>query len=119
MASRSENIGPMWAAMKAAGLDLEPSVPLSKNVYLGCGQMDVEPDLALIRQKLESFQKICFGEPSGKTEGNLEDLLENPGGDTAAKSPKKKSKKTSQRTATSPGVKMVKRELPLRNPTLR
>ena len=81
--------------------------------------MDVEPDLALINQKLECFQKICFGGPSGKTEGNLDDLLENPGGDAAAKSPKKKSKKSSQQTATSPGVKVVKRELLLRNPTLR
>ena len=58
MAGRAENIGPMWAAMKAAGLDLEPSVPLSKNVCLGCGQMDVEPDPALISQKLECFQRI-------------------------------------------------------------
>ena len=61
MAGRAENIGPMWAAMKAAGLDLEPSVPLSKNVYLGCGQMDVEPGPALISQKLECFQ---LGQPS-------------------------------------------------------
>ena len=94
MAGRSENIGPMWAAMKAAGLDLEPSVPLCKNVYLGCGQMDVEPDLALISQKLESFQRICFGGPSGKAEGDLCDLQEAPKETTSDKKAQKEVQET-------------------------
>ena len=85
MAGRAENIGPMWAAMKAAGLGLEPSLPLSKNVYLGCGQKDAETDRALISQKFECFQRICLGGPSGKAEGDLCDLLEAPRGTTSNK----------------------------------
>ena len=51
MAGRKSNIGPMWAAMKAEGLDLEPSVPLCENVFLGCGQREVLPDRVLIGEK--------------------------------------------------------------------
>ena len=69
MAGRETNIGPMWAAMKAEGLDLEPSVPLCKNVYHGCGQKEVQPDRALINEKLETFRRICFRRTIGESRG--------------------------------------------------
>ncbi len=100
MAGRHSNIAPMWAAMKAEGLDLEPSVPLSKNVYLGCGQREVLPDRALIGEKLESFKRICFGGPSGKVEGDLCELQE-PSVDTTSK---KKSKKKPKHNPQQPAI---------------
>ena len=94
MAGRAENIGPMWAAMKASGLDLEPSVPLCKNVYLGCGQVEVEPDFALIREKLECYERVCFGAPSGKAESNIDELIDNSGATRdASLSPQKEVQK--------------------------
>ena len=89
MAGRKSNIGPMWAAMKAEGLDLEPSVPLCENVFLGCGQREVLPDRVLIGEKLESFRKLCYGGPSGKAQGDLEPLQE-PVTQISAKKSKKK-----------------------------
>ncbi len=95
MAGRKSNVGPRWAAMKAEGLDLEPSVPLSKNVYLGCGQQEVLPDRALIGEKLETFRKLCFGGPSGKAQGDLEPLQE-PVTQTSAKKSRNKQAKKAQ-----------------------
>ena len=59
MAGRKFNIAPMWAAMKAEGLDLEPSVPLSQNVYLGCGQKEFFPDRVLLSEKNARFFRGC------------------------------------------------------------
>ena len=109
MAGRKRNIGPMWAAMKAEGLDLEPSVPLSQNVYLGCGQQEVLPDRALFDDKMESFKMICFGGPSGKVEGDP--LRRNP-----RKSPRMNPNNLPYRWTI---VQAVKRELLLNDPNLR
>ena len=67
MAGRKFNIAPMWAAMKAEGLDLEPSVPLNQNVYLGCGQKEVFPDRVLLSEKTKAFSEIVFFKSFGET----------------------------------------------------
>ena len=86
--------------MKASGLELESSVPLCKNVYLGCGQVEVEPDLALIREKLECYERVCYGAPSGKAESNVDELIDTSEATRdASSSPKQKSKKKSQQIA--------------------
>ena len=92
MAGRKSNMGPMWAAMKAEGLDLEPSVPLSQNVYPGCDRREVLPDRVLIGEKLETFRRLCYGGSSGKAQGDLEPLQE-PVTQTSAEKSKKKHAK--------------------------
>ena len=68
MAGKKKNIAPMWDSLRKEGIDLEPPVALNQNVYVGCGQKVVEPNMALISQKREMFQRIChsseFGKPS-------------------------------------------------------
>ena len=41
MAGNKDNLAAMWSLL-GKSLDLEPSVPFSGNVYLGCGQKDVK-----------------------------------------------------------------------------
>ena len=79
MAGRKQNIAPMWAALRAEGLDLEPSVPLNENLYLGCGQVEVLPDPVSISGKMDTFNRLCFSRPSGEPEtaGGDPELLEN------------------------------------------
>ena len=60
MAGRKLNIAPMWAAMRKEGLDLEPSVPLNQNVYLGCGQKEILPDRVLISEKTRDLSEDVF-----------------------------------------------------------
>ena len=48
MAGKKENIAPMWATLRKAGLELEDAVSLKSNVYLGCAQREVVPDMDLI-----------------------------------------------------------------------
>ena len=68
MAGKKENVAPMWDSLRKEGIDLGPPVPLKQNVYLGCGQKVIEPNMALISQKREMFQRIChfsaFGKPT-------------------------------------------------------
>ena len=97
MAGKQANIAPMWERLRKEGIDLEPPVPLSKNVYLGCGQKVVKPNMAFISQKREMFQRIChsskFGKPTSSAEGDL--LKENsqrPSADDPKPSKKKKKK---------------------------
>ena len=47
MAGKKENIGPMWATLQANGLELQ-SVSLKYNVYLGCAQREIVPDIDLM-----------------------------------------------------------------------
>ena len=65
MAGKKENIAPMWESLRKEGIDLEPPVPLSQNVYLGCGQEVVKPNMALSSQKREMFQRICHSKQFG------------------------------------------------------
>ena len=50
MAGNAENLPLMWQELGKC-IDLEPSVPLDGNVYLGCGQSDVVTDEALVSEK--------------------------------------------------------------------
>ena len=75
MAGKKENIGPMWATLRAAGLELEPAVSLKSNVYLGCAQREIVPDMDLIFEKREMMTRLCHGSGSGKPEqSNIPDL---------------------------------------------
>ena len=97
MAGKKQNLAPMWAALRAEGLDLEPPVPLNENVYLGCSQVEIVPDPVIISGKRETFNRLCFSGPSGKPEaaGGDPELLENLPGKTAKK--KEKQNQTSTR----------------------
>ena len=79
MAGKKCNIKPMWDQLRKEGLDLEPSVSLKSNVYLGCGQREVKPDLPLIAAKREMFTRLCMGDNKGKPEEAAppKDLKEN------------------------------------------
>ena len=59
MAGKKENIAPMWDSLRKEGIDIEPPVPVNQNVYLGCGQKVIKPNMALKAQKREMFQRIC------------------------------------------------------------
>ena len=48
MAGKKENIGPMWDTLRANGLELEPAVSLKSNVYLGCAQREIIPNMDLV-----------------------------------------------------------------------
>ena len=50
MAGKKDNLAPMWVLL-GKDLDIEPPVPLSGNVYLGCQQHDFEPSLEVIVEK--------------------------------------------------------------------
>jgi len=75
MAGKKENIGPMWATLRANGLELEPAVSLKSNVYLGCAQREIVPDMDLMYDKREMMTRLCHGSGSGKPDGtNIPDL---------------------------------------------
>ena len=96
MAGKAENLKPMWELLRKEGLDLEPAVSLKSNVYLGCGQRDVEPPLALIAAKREMFQRLCHAGASGKPDClNLPPLLDNAPqvSETSSKNSKPNKKK--------------------------
>ena len=50
MSGNAEHLKPMWKTL-GEKIDLEPSVPLNGNVYLGCGQSDVAVDKGLVTEK--------------------------------------------------------------------
>ena len=66
MAGKKENIAPMWESLRKEGIDLEPPVPLHKNVYLDCGQKVLQPDLEMIKNKCEMLYRICHSHEYGK-----------------------------------------------------
>ena len=75
MAGKTENIGPMWATVRKNGSELEESVSLKSNVYLGCAQREIVPDMDLMFAKREMMSRLCDGTGSGKPEGtNIPDL---------------------------------------------
>ena len=61
MAGLKENIGPMWETLCANGLELEQTVSLKSNVYLGCAQWEIVPDINLIFEKREMMTRLCHG----------------------------------------------------------
>ena len=106
MAGKKENIAPMWGRLRKEGIDLDPPVPLSKNIYLGCGQKVVKPNMDIVNQKREMFQRIChskqFGKPISSTEGDLtEKTSQGPSADDSVsnltKKQKQKKKKKNQK----------------------
>ena len=75
MAGKKENVGPRRATLRSNGLDLEPAVSLKSNVYLGCAQREIQPDMDLLFAKREMMTRLCHGSGSGKPEGtNIPDL---------------------------------------------
>ena len=60
MAGKKEHILKMWDRPKQEGIHLELPAPLHENVYPSCGQKSFQPDLKLISQKREMFQRICL-----------------------------------------------------------
>jgi hypothetical protein len=98
MAGKKESIKPMWELLRKEGLDLEPSVSLKENVYLGCGQKEIEPPLALICQKREMFSRICHSGSTGKPDAsNIGQLKDAPSSNENPK-PNKKKKKGKSKT---------------------
>ena len=75
MAGKKVNIPKMWERLEQEGIDLEDPVPVHENVYLGCGQKPLQPDLKTIAQKREMFQRICHSSAYGKPDSTA-------GGDT-------------------------------------
>ena len=75
MAGKKENISPMWEALRKEGIDLEPPVPLHRNVYSGCGQKVLQPDLGMIANKREMLYRLChsneYGKPTSPAGGAL------------------------------------------------
>ena len=102
MAGTKSNLQPMWDLLRKEGLDLEPAVSLKSNVYLGCGQREVKPDLKMIATKREMFHRLCLGGVNGKPDNIAPaDLLEESelpekGSKTPAKSKEGKKKNSTQ-----------------------
>ena len=63
MAGSAENIPKMRKTI-AAGIDLEPPVPLHSNVYLGCGQRGLAIDSELVT--VRCFIVCVFSGASGR-----------------------------------------------------
>ena len=84
MAGKKENIAPMWATLRANGLELEESVSLKSNVYLGCAQREIIPDMDLLAAKREMMNRLCHGDgTTGKPDGCNIPELRVPSKDTA------------------------------------
>ena len=100
MAGKKCNIGPMWDTLRSHGLDLEPSVSLKSNVYLGCGQREVQPDMTVLRAKCDMIHRLCRGSADvGKpTASNIPELKE-PSEKPAPKSKTNKKKKAASPTS--------------------
>ena len=76
MAGKKENIGPMWDTLRANGLELEPAVSLKSNVYLGCAQREVIPDMDLVFAKREMMSRLCNAGQGKPTVSNIPELKE-------------------------------------------
>ena len=57
MAGIEGNIKPMWKKI-GNHIKLEEAEPFHGNVYLGCVQRDVEPDMELINEKKASMKSL-------------------------------------------------------------
>ena len=57
MVGKRENITDMWNRIRKE-IDLDPETELIENVYLGCNQKEVQPDLQCLNSKNELFKKL-------------------------------------------------------------
>ena len=76
---------------------MEPPFLLHENVYLGCSQKFLQPDLKMIAQKHEMVQRIChssaYGTPDTTSGRDLQNSCSNaPISSSTSKSEKKKQK---------------------------
>ena len=104
MAGKKENIKPMWATLRKNGLELEEAVSLKSNVYLGCAQREVVPDLTLLAAKREMMEKLCYGDgASGKPDGTNIPDLHAPSGNPSKPSAPSKNKNKKKKAALAKG----------------
>ena len=59
MAGKAENLPKMWEQL-GKKLILDPPTPLHHNVYLGCGQQNIEPPAGLLAEKFEFFNSTLM-----------------------------------------------------------
>ena len=62
--------------MLANGLELEPAVSLKSNVYLGCAQREVIPDMDLVFAKREMMSRLCHAGQGKPIASNIPELTE-------------------------------------------
>ncbi|MHC4951072.1 MAG: hypothetical protein ACYTEU_08835, partial [Planctomycetota bacterium] len=97
MAGKKENIGPMWATLRKNGLELEDAVSLKSNIYLGCAQRELVPNMELLAAKAEMMKRLCHssGSGTGKPTGSNIPELRTPSesNSTASATPKSKPNK--------------------------
>ena len=70
MSGNAENLKPMWKTL-GEKIDLEPSVPLNGNVYLGCGQSDVAVDKILVTEKQTLLHNLMNNNKIEETQTEL------------------------------------------------
>ena len=59
MVGKSENLSAMWKKIRK-DISLEPETELAENVYLGCNQREVQPELQLLEDKNTLFKKLTI-----------------------------------------------------------
>lgn len=96
MAGEKQNLKPMWQKL-GSKLYLEPAVPSSGNVYLGCLQNNVDVDPKIVKDKFELFQRLIKGreQPEASEESAEGDLMPKEQPKPKPKSKNKSSKKAS------------------------
>ena len=57
MVGKKENLSDMWKKIRR-DIDLEPETELAENVYLGCNQREVRPELQWLNDKNNLFKKL-------------------------------------------------------------
>ena len=57
MVGKSENLSNMWKEIRR-DIELEPETELAENVYLGCNQREVRPELQWLNNKNDLFKKL-------------------------------------------------------------
>jgi hypothetical protein len=93
LAGKKDNIKPMWKALMASGLDLDPPTPLCQGVYLGCSQTPVEVPQSLLSEKEEFWETITGTKPL-VAESQQQPLKENK--EATVSKPKPTTKPTPQ-----------------------
>ena len=88
MVGKSENLSGMWAKIRGS-IDLEPETELAENVYLGCNQREVHPEMHWVNDKNAMFRKLTVNAFAG--------------GDSRAVDPKNQKNQRSGDSTLSPG----------------
>ena len=91
-AGNKKNIASTWKTL-GAELDLEPSVPLNGNVYLGCGQNDITIAQQDVEAKAAVFKDIFENPSGGKPPAEPTDSPTSKCGGQVERPAKKKKKK--------------------------